>query len=257
MSRSAIYCGTVVHQRLRPRRHRLRYDVFALLIDLDELDKLDLKTRLLSYNRPGPVSFRDCDHGPTNGEPLRPWAEARMREAGVEPDGGAIELLCYPRILGYVFNPLSVFFCYRRDGTLAALLYEVCNTFGERHTYPISVEDDGHRVIRQACAKALYVSPFIGMEAEYHFRVKPPDSTVNIVIRQEDAEGLLLAAAFRGERRPLTDRELAAALVRFPFMTLKVIAGIHWEALRMWLKGFPVFSHRAVSLPVASEANRD
>jgi len=249
---SAIYEGPVVHERLRPKRHRLRYSVFTLLLDLDELAELDSRFALFRHNRPAPLAFYDKDHGPTTGGPLRPWVEARLREAGLEADGGPIRLLCYPRIFGYVFNPLSVYFCYRRDGQLAAILYEVCNTYKERHTYVIPVDDPGRAVIRQKCGKELYVSPFIGMDADYHFRIVPPGDGVNVVIRQEDAEGLLLAASFQGKRIELDRWTLARTLIRFPLLTLKVMAGIHWEALKLWLKGIGVFSHEPASESVRS-----
>ncbi|MEK9724751.1 MAG: DUF1365 family protein, partial [Rhodospirillaceae bacterium] len=126
---SAIYEGEVVHERRRPARHRLRYGVFSMLFDIDELGELDRRFALFAHNRWAPLSFHDRDHGPTTGAALRPWVERHMRGAGLAPDGGAIRLLCYPRIFGFVFNPLSVFFCYRRDGGLAAILYEVCNTY--------------------------------------------------------------------------------------------------------------------------------
>ena len=150
---SAIFRGPVIHERLRPRRHRLRYDVFTVLLDLDELPALDEYGILFGYNRHALLSFFDCDHGPTKDEPLRPWVEARLREAGLEPDSGPIRLLCYPRIMGYVFNPLSVYFCYRSDGRLHALLYEVCNTYNERHVYIIPTPDTDRTVIRQRCKK--------------------------------------------------------------------------------------------------------
>ncbi len=249
---SAIYRGEVVHERRRPKRHRLRYRVFSMLLDLDELPALDRRFRLFGYNRWAPLAFFDRDHGPTSGAALRPWVEARMREAGLEPDGGRIRLLCYPRIFGYVFNPLSVFFCYRQDGTLAAILYEVCNTYSERHTYVMPVRDPEAAVIQQECAKALYVSPFIGMDADYRFRIIAPAGTVSIVIRQEDAQGLLLAAAFRGQRLALSDRSLARSLVAFPLLTFKIIAAIHWEAAKLWAKGFRVFSHVAPATAVGT-----
>lgn len=254
---SAIYRGEVVHERLRPKRHRLRHGVFSLLLDLDELPALDRRLRIFGYNRRAPVAFYDRDHGPATGAPLRPWAEARMRDAGLDPDGGPIRVLCYPRILGFAFNPLSVFFCHRRDGNLAVILYEVRNTFGERHTYVIPVQSTRRAVIRQSCSKSFYVSPFIGMDAEYRFRILPPGETVGIVIREEDRQGLLLAASFRGERVPLTGRSLAACLAAFPLMTFKIVAAIHWHALRLWLKGIRVVPHVPAAAPVQSSVAGD
>jgi hypothetical protein len=240
---SAIYEGDVVHQRKRPKPHRLRYSVFSMLLDLDELPALTKVSRLFGYNRFAPLAFHDRDHGPADGTALRPWAEQHLRSAGIDPDGGPIRLLCYPRIFGYAFNPLSVFFCYRKSGALTAILYEVCNTFKERHTYVIPVADQSRPVIKQSCAKALYVSPFIGMDTSYQFRIVPPGENIRVIIRQEDSEGLLLAASFAGDRRPFSSRSLIQALIRFPLLTLKVMAGIHWEALKLWLKGLPVFKH--------------
>ena len=247
---SAIYEGEVVHERKRPKHHRLRYSVASMLFDLDELPALEKKSRLFGYNRFAPLAFYDRDHGPTDGSPLRPWAESHMREAGIDPDGGPIRLLSYPRIFGYAFNPLSVFFCYRRSGQLVAILYEVCNTFKERHTYVIPVDAEDRRVIRQSCDKALYVSPFNDMDAAYHFRIVPPAENIRVVIRQEDREGLLLAASFAGDRRPFSNSDLGYLLLRFPLLTVKIIAGIHWEALKLWLKGLPVFRHAPTDHPV-------
>lgn len=179
-----------------------------------------------------------------------------MRDAGLEPDGGPIRLLCYPRIFGYVFNPISVFFCYRRNGDPAAILYEVCNTYKERHTYVIPVAESNGRTIRQTCRKALYVSPFNGMDAGYKFHILPPGENLRVLIRQEDAAGLLLVASFCAKREPFTAGGLTGCLLRFPFMTFKIIAAIHWEALRMWLKGFPVFGHSAAASPVESSIGK-
>lgn len=249
---SAIYGGRVIHQRKRPKAHRLAYSVFSLLLDLDELPRLDRTHRLFGYNRRAPLSFFDRDHGPAEDRNLRPWVENLMRQSGIQPDGGAIRLLCYPRIFGYVFNPLSVFFCYRLNGELAATIYEVHNTFGERHAYVIAVDSIRRPVVRQSCEKVFHVSPFMDMEATYHFRILPPEGTVSIVIRQEDEHGLLLAANFAGRRQSLSDTGLFTCLLRYPLMTLKVSAAIHWQAVRMWLKGFPVFSHQPAPATVQS-----
>lgn len=246
---SCIYLGEVVHQRARTRRHRLRYRVFSLLLDLDEIETLDRRLRLFSRNRFNLFGFYDRDFADGAAAPLRERIMAELQRAGIECAGGAIRLLCYPRVFGYVFNPLSVYFCHAPDGRLAAILYEVSNTFGERHSYLIPVVGDGTGTVRQACAKRLYVSPFFTVEGEYRFRVTPPGArpgpNVAIGIDYRDAEGQRLYAAFRGERRPLTDRALLSFAIRLPLLTLKVVAGIHWEALKMWLKGIPLVKRPA------------
>lgn len=241
---SGLYVGDVVHQRVKPKRHRLRYRVFSLLLDLDEVDALAGQLRLFSRNRFNLYGFYDRDHGDGANTPLRRRIEAQLATAGVDCAGGAIHVLCYPRILGYVFNPLSVYFCHRADGGLAAIVYEVSNTFGQRHSYIIPVAGEGARPIRQVCEKRLYVSPFFTVEGEYRFRVVPPGQQpagrVAIGIDYRDAEGSRLYASFRGERRELTDRTLLAYALRLPLLTVKVIAAIHWEALKLWLKGLPL-----------------
>jgi len=241
---SAIYAGSVVHQRFRPRRHRLRYRVFSLLLDIDELPQLASRLRFFSYNNWGLFSFLDRDHGDASGGNLRRWTESQMAAAGLEPDGGAIRILCYPRILGYVFNPLTVYFCYARHGALVALLYEVSNRHSERHTYVVPVTGPAATVVQQTCRKEFYVSPFIPLDCTYQFRVVPPQDSVSILIEALDGEGPLLAAAFSGRRWPLSNISLLRALIAYPLMTLKVTVGIHWEALRLFLKGVPVFLHR-------------
>lgn len=240
---SALYAGEVMHRRLRPKPHHLRYQVVCALIDIDELAVLDARLRLFGHNRRALFSFHDRDHGDRSGAPLRGWVEARLAEAGLDGAGGAIRLLCYPRILGFAFNPLTVYFCHDREGRLIGLLYEVSNTHGEAHTYVIPVSRSGGPV-HQACDKRFFVSPFIAMDCRYRFRVLPPDRKALVAISQSDAEGPLLAAVFSGQRQPLTDRQLAITFARQPLMTFKVVAAIHWEALKLWWKGVPVFAHR-------------
>lgn len=238
---SGLYEAKVMHRRLKPARHRLDYRMVTFLLDLDELPELDRRMRLFSFDRPGLVSFRSADQA--DGQtPLRQWIEARLDEVGLGIEGGPVRILCLPRVMGYAFNPLSVWFCYHRDGTLKAILHEVHNTFGERHGYLIPAPaPDSKGIIRQSCDKDFFVSPFMDMEMRYHFRIRPPagieGETVVVAIHQTDPQGPILHASLVGERRPLSDRTLASALVRHPMVTLKVIAGIHWEALHLWRKG--------------------
>jgi uncharacterized protein len=240
---SALYAGTVMHQRLRPRRHRLRYRVFLLLLDLDELNVVMARLWLFSRNRFNLFSFFDRDHGSGGSEPLRDQIEQKLVAVGIEPDGGPIRLLSMPRVLGYVFNPLSVYFCYRRTGEIAAIVYEVNNTFGERHNYVIPGNGKSTGTVHQECAKRFFVSPFLDMDMNYSFRVIPPGSRVGIAISGRDAHGPIIVASLFGRRKPLSDAGLALAFVMYPLLTLKVIAGIHWEALRIWLKGVRLRDH--------------
>ncbi len=235
---SALYEGTVAHRRLRPRPHRLRYRVFSLLLDIDEIPALCARLRLLSHRRFNLFSFDERDHADGSGGSLRVWAETHLSHAGIDLEGGPIRLLAMPRVLGYGFNPISVWFCYHRSGRLAALLHEVHNTFGERHTYLIPVAPDASASdIVQSCRKAFHVSPFMAMDMRYDFRVHAPDERLSLAILGGDADGPMIVAAFSARRRALSDTTLLRALLRTPLLTLKVIGGIHWEALRLWIKG--------------------
>ncbi|MCW5771219.1 MAG: DUF1365 domain-containing protein [Rhodospirillaceae bacterium] len=249
--RSAIYRGTVMHARRRPVAHRFRYRIFTLLIDLDELPGLVRSLRWLSHNRFNVASVYDRDHGAARpGESLRAWAERTLCAAGLDPPGGRIELLCFPRLFGYVFNPLSVWFCRDPAGRLAAVIYEVHNTFGGRHAYALPVSSGGEGgAVAQHCGKEFYVSPFMPMDAQYSFRLKPPGDAFALVIREHGIEGEILRAAMSGRRRPLTGGELLKAVAAHPLMTLKVIAAIHWQALRLWRKGAPFHRNPAKRRP--------
>jgi DUF1365 family protein len=240
---SAAYTGSVVHVRHRPAAHQLRYRVFYLLLDLDELPTLDHRLRLFSYNRRGLFSFHDRDHGPRDGSNVRDWVETQLHDAGLSTDGGRISVLCMPRIFGYAFNPLSVYFCHDRAGALTAVLYEVSNTFRESHTYLVPIVRDSPDTLQHVFDKVFYVSPFIPMDCRYDVSLHPPGLHTSITIRESDPDGPLLAATFQGSLKPLGDAFLAGALIRYPLLTLKVVAGIHWNAVRLWLKGVPIFRH--------------
>ncbi|WP_391345895.1 DUF1365 domain-containing protein [Azospirillum sp. A23] len=308
---SGLYVGNVMHHRVKPVRHRLSYRVFSLLADLDELPRLDRELRLFAHNRFGLLSFNDDDFGPLGGEfPLPPgervrvrgahnedsrdshamhpphpdplpggereikglkqWAEGQLDAAGIE-GGGPVRLLCFPRVLGFVFNPLCVWFCHRRDGTLAAIIHEVSNTFGQRHAYLIPAAAGPDGLVRQRCDKGFYVSPFMDMETAYHFRIRPPGGLAGepmaVSIRQTDAEGPVLHAALTARRVELTDGAILRVWARHPLMTAKVVAGIHWEALHLWRKGLairprppapahPVTVVKSAILPVSEKAFR-
>jgi DUF1365 family protein len=237
MTSSGFYAGIVTHARLRPRQHKLHYRLFNLLLDLDELPALGRRLRLFGFDGRGLFSFHQRDHGDGTESGLRAWVDRQLLEAGISATG-AVRLLCMPRVLGHAFNPLSVYFCHRPDGGLAAILYQVNNTFGQRHSYLIPVHGDASAgLVLQDCAKMFYVSPFMDMDLHYRFLIHPPAERVGVTVNVLDGEGLLLTASFRGDRRPLTDRALLAAFLRMPVLGLKVVAGIHWEALQLWRKG--------------------
>ncbi len=238
MSSSALYAGKVVHTRTR-RHHRLRYSIFQLLLDLDDLDDLDTRLRLFSVRRWNLVGFDPADHLAGPAVALRDQVRALAAQSGIVLDGGPIRLLCMPRVLGHAFNPLSLFFCHRLDGALAAILYEVNNTFGERHVYVMPVEPDQAEGpwIEQSCAKSFFVSPFMPMDLNYAFRVLLPGPAAAVRLEVADAEGPLLFASFHGKGELITDGALLRAFLGAPLLSLKVLGAIHWEALWIWLKG--------------------
>jgi DUF1365 family protein len=244
---SAIYQGVVVHQRFKPTGHRLRYRIVSLLLDLDELPALSGRFRLLGIDRFGLFSIRQSDFGAGTPTGLRDWVSGQCAAAGIEADG-AIRLLAMPRVLGHAFNPLSVFFCYRADGGLAATLYEVRNTFGERHSYLIPAPS-GTTMIRQSCRKVFYVSPFMPMDMEYRFRVVPPGRRVSVVIDglsvDRGKQGRLITASLSGRRAELSDGALLRAFLGAPALGIKVLGGIHWEALKLWRKKVGLYTKPA------------
>jgi DUF1365 family protein len=235
---SKLYFGTVMHRRLRPREHALSYRMFWMLLDLDEIDRLKRPT-LFSRNRFNLLSFHDGDHGDGSGEPLRQQVERILADNGIDFDGGPIRLFCMPRVLGYGFNPISVWFCHGRDETLSAIVYEVHNTFGERHSYVFDARD-GILPAAHGCSKRFHVSPFMDMGMRYEFRTLLPTGRFAISIRGSDADGTLIHASLAACEAPFTSANLLRGLLLYPLLTFKVTAAIHWHALRLWLKGIRI-----------------
>ncbi|MFN3514942.1 MAG: DUF1365 domain-containing protein [Phenylobacterium sp.] len=236
----AVYRGVVVHARTRPRRHVLRYRLAQLLVDLDELPRLQARLRLFSTDGAGLVRLRACDHLEGSDRPLAQQVRERLAAEGLDPKHLRIALLCAPAVLGGAFNPLSVYFCQDAvSGRLEALLLEVNNTFGERHAYVLRTpaEAPAGAPLELKFAKRFFVSPFLPMDLEYRIRVTAPGDDLVVAIEARDAEGVVLAASFVGRARPLTDRALLAMALAAPMPKLGVLTAIHWEALKIWLKG--------------------
>lgn len=237
-----LYRCTVMHERRDTFAYRFRYRVFSLLVDIDRLEETCARSRLLRHNRRGPIMILDRDHGPRDGRPLRPWIDGVLADTGIDLDGGRVELLTQPRLWGFVFNPLSLWYCHHRDGSLRAVLAEVSNTFGEWHHYLL--HDQGRPLawpVRIAVAKTFHVSPFIGMRTQYRFTLAKPAARLGVAIHAYQDDALLLIATQTGRGIPLDDRALLAALVHQPLGGLKVPALIHWQALKLWLRRAPLF----------------
>jgi uncharacterized protein len=242
MTTSAIYESVVRHQRFKPMGHRLKYSVYSLLIDLEELDDVCESIPILSHNRFNLVSVHDRDFGPRDGSDLRAWFDTTVGAAGVSIDGGRVSMLAFPRILGYAFNPITVWFGHDRTGVLKAVIYEVHNTFGHAHTYVAAVPDHesavGGRLPGHSFDKVLHVSPFFDTDGGYRMTLAPPRERYSIVIDYSDDGGdRLLRATQVGRRRSLTTWNLLKQFFRNPLLTLKVIGGIHTEAFKLWRKG--------------------
>ena len=233
---SCIYRGHVIHKRFKPKKHFFKYKVFSLLIDLSEIDQLEKNLNIFSYNKFNILSFYDTDHGLRDGSSLVQWVKENMIKNNINTDGISIKLLCYPRILGYVFNPLSVFFIYDKNSNLISILYEVKNTFDEQHTYIFKLEKSD-QLIEHNCKKKFYVSPFIEMDCRYFFKITKPSEKILIYIDQYDNEDKLLVALQEGKRISLNNKNLTKNYFFHPLMTFKIILAIHFEAFRLWIKG--------------------
>lgn len=253
---SSVYEGRVFHHRLRPRKHHLSYRVFSMLIDLDELPQLHSQLKLFSYNKINLFSFWDKDYGHNNKVPLAKHIRKTLCDAGCDLSKGTIKLLCYPRIFGYVFNPLSVYYCYDTKSVLKVIICEVSNTFNERHSYLFKFEQKKGPQKKFSCKKHFYVSPFMDMESTYHFYITSPGERLTVFIDQHDDKGPLLKASFTGNSMALSDQALFSLLFRYPLMSVKVIGGIHWEALKLWLKGIKITKRPAPPVKTITLVNK-
>ena len=241
---NSLYEGKVFHKRFRPKPHSLGYSVFSVFVDLDKLPELHRKLRFFSYNRWNIFSIFDSDFG--KGAALQDKQDilAVLAEGGVDTDGLKVCLLCYPRMLGYAFNPLNTYFCFSTSGALVAIVYEVNNTFGDRQNYLFVIDPiRAGFVPLHGCDKQMHVSPFTPMAMRYDFRTEVPGDFLTVAIRLYDDDGTMMTANFSGTRNPLSDARLLRNALVYPFMTLKIIAGIHWEALRLWIKRVPWYHH--------------
>jgi len=236
MINSSIYNGQVIHKRFKPKVHSFKYSVFSLLIDLSELKLLDKKVNFFSYNKFNWISFYDKDHGDRDGWSLIDWVNKNLKKNNITSENIKIKILCYPRIFGFVFNPLSVFYVYNANNNLVSILYEVKNTFGEQHTYIFRVEKDGN-LIQNNCSKKFHVSPFIEMNCNYFFRILKPGNKISVIIDQYDNEDKILYASQDGVRTDFNTKYLIKSYLKHPIMTFKIIIAIHYEAFKLWAKG--------------------
>ena len=232
---SSIYNGTVIHKRFKPKIHFFKYKVFSLLLDLSDLNRLDKDISFFSYNTFNLISFFDKDHGERDGSSLFEWVKKNLVENNINSENIKIKLLCYPRIFGYVFNPLSVFFVYDNQENLISILYEVKNTFGEQHTYIFKVENNN--LLQHNCSKKFHVSPFIEMNCNYFFKILKPAEKISIIIDQYQLDDKILFASQDGRRADFNSKELLKSYIKHPLMTFKIISAIHFEAFKLWAKG--------------------
>jgi uncharacterized protein len=231
--RSCLYRGQLVHTRHGRAAAGFRHPVYMWLVDLDELPQLDRRLRWFGYDRPALTSIRSADHLGDPARPLRANLLAYLDRHGIGLDGGRVELLANARLLGYVFNPLTLYWCHRRDGALACVLAEVHNTYGERHCYLLSPDDRHHC----QAGKQFYVSPFLTVDGHYRMTVPPPGPRLSVHMQLVQGGEGVFQASLTGRRVELTSAALGRMLVRHPLMPERVSALIRWHGLGLWLRG--------------------
>jgi len=231
---SCIYNGIVTHHRLKPIKHSLKYKTFSLFLDLDEIEKLNKTINIFSFNKFNIFSFYNKDHGARDGDSLKDWVLKNLKKFKINQNITKVMLLCYPRVFGYVFNPLSIFYCYDKN-KLISVFYEVKNTFNEQHAYIFKIRNN--KKIEQKCKKKFYVSPFMDMDTYYNFKLFNPGKKFSIFIKQTDKDGTILTATQTGDRKKFSFKQLFFNFFKYPLMTIKIIISIHYEALHLWKKG--------------------
>jgi DUF1365 family protein len=243
---SALVHGEVTHRRARPARHAFAYPAFCLRLPLSQLRTLE--SHGIARNRRGIVSFHDRDHGPCDGTPLEPWVRSLLATERVEADG-EIVLHAFPRMLGYVFNPVSFWVCHDRTGDVRAVLCEVCNTFGERHLYLLANADGAALQSGQTLTarKVFHVSPFCDVKGRYAFRFHfgAERWLARIDYFDDDGDEPLLETWISGNAEPITPAATRNLVWRYRLFTLGVVARIHWQALKLWAKRVHYFTKPA------------
>lgn len=237
-SAASLYFGKVTHARLKPKIHRFNYNIFSLVIDLDRYAEAKKSSFLFGVNSSGLISFHEKDHGPRDGNSLRDYIDDLLLDGNIEKPA-KILLWCNPRVFGYTFNPLSIYFCYDANNEVIALVYQVNNTFGETHSYVAKVSDsmDKTPAIKNSAQKCFYVSPFLDMDLRYDFRIQPPKDALKVRILEHDENGPILSATFSGKYKELNSKNLTLGMFKTLGLTWKITAGIHFEALILWFKG--------------------
>jgi DUF1365 family protein len=240
---SHLYHSQIMHRRHDHLAYQFHYRVGRFCLDLSELTELAKSSRFFSYNRFNLFAFYDKDYGAGDGSPLRPWAEARLAQVGINLEGGQILLYTFPRVLGYQFNPLSLWFCYHKSQKLHAIICEVHNTFWQRHSYILHNHNQAlSRQVLAEKAKIFHVSPFMTVNGHYRFRIRPPNGSgeselLKIFIELQQDGQTRLQASEVARKEAWSDAALWKFFWRYPLVTLQVIVGIHWHALKIFSRG--------------------
>lgn len=243
-----IYTSNVMHARYFPVKYQFTYRVFSLFIDIDRLDDVAKQHTWFSHNRFNVFSLYDQNHGARTQQSWRSWINQVLDDHHLPAAKHRVYLLCFPRILGYTFNPLSLWFCYDENNQLQAVIGEVSNTFKQHHHYVMHNNNQPLDLPLTASHQKIFpVSPFINMQQEYHFNIHAPDETLQIHINQHEAGKPMLLAAQYGNRHLFSNKKLWQCFFGIPLMTLKVITMIHWQALKIWLKGGQYHSPKSQS----------